>query len=398
MTRENYQNNFIEETFVVDWMAVAGWIAAGIVSKLAGDTIGVELEKLLGIESSTDQLIRSSVDEICQRIDQIVNQQFIEEWSADLEAVRKDILMYLPKQDTDMIKQLEGKVHILAERFIMEGTKTLGPFMISASMDLVCLRYLSSTNGAFVQDLTSRAKEYADWAEAKSTEIIELAKTFVSSSCSSGRGLPVGDMDPQNYAYYTSQWGKKKHRWSGSENLSVYKGRCEENRLNHYNNTVVPALERHNQIIDCVKLWRSIPANTSIVFRDVENSLQYRCKNHSLESGVIVQGNDRDGQYSNPSIHYDLMNLPENTTIHFYSKTRADKEINRIGEIVIWELGSENVPVSSGQFKVSIDWNVNKVVAIKKEPNSNIRCEIYWHDNEEVNTIVDVQETRIEII
>ncbi|MNW48091.1 hypothetical protein D3C74_254400 [compost metagenome] len=161
---------------------------------------------------------------------------------------------------------------------------------------------------------------------------------------------------------------------------------------------MVPALERHNQIIDCVKLWRSIPANTSIVFRDVENLLQYRCKNHSLESGVIVQGNDRDGQYSNPSIHYDLMNLPENTTIHFYSKTRADKEINRIGEIVIWELGSENVPVSSGQFKVSIDWNVNKVVAIKKEPNSNIRCEIYWHDNEEVNTIVDVQETRIEII
>ena len=122
----------------------------------------------------------------------------------------------------------------------------------------------------------------------------------------------------------------------------------------------------------------------------VNRPTDYRCKNHKFQSNNWVLGNDKNGDYSNPSVLWDFDNIAAGMQVTFQASIRSEGDINRLSEIVIWELG-ENVHTntSSGTIQSSTVWSSPKIAYKKVEELSVIRAEVYWHDQEETNQIID---------
>lgn len=126
---------------------------------------------------------------------------------------------------------------------------------------------------------------------------------------------------------------------------------------------------------------------------------QFRCKNSKLlpiPSGFVqpndklVIGNDKNGSYSNPSFFWDFDNIAAGMQVTFQASIKSESETNRTSEVVIWELG-ENVHTnaSTGPFPISTSWSNSSISYKKVEDLSIVRAEVYWHDQEEVNIMVD---------
>ena len=88
----------------------------------------------------------------------------------------------------------------------------------------------------------------------------------VSPSCSThtARDLPSPRRSSShkllletNMAWYYSQWGKEKHEWSGSSNLSIYSAMCREARQAHYDEVELKARAERDRIIQTCNNWKS---------------------------------------------------------------------------------------------------------------------------------------------
>lgn len=149
----------------------------------------------------------------------------------------------------------------------------------------------------------------------------------------------------------------------------------------------------HSSIVD--ELLRGKTFERTINLKDVKNDISFRGSNYFLEDDKI-QGNDKDKKYENPSFHYDISELPKGTEITFNAKMCTEKPYQRTGELVIWELynnGKNGTP----PFIFNENWQSQSISYTKQEDDTLIRVESYWHDNEDVNTILNLDECSIKV-
>ncbi|MBA9029429.1 hypothetical protein [Peribacillus huizhouensis] len=66
---------------------------------------------------------------------------------------------------------------------------------------------------------------------------------------------------------------------------------------------------------------------------------------------------------------------------------------------MIWEVfpDQNNKNNKTSPFSFNENWQTQSTTYTKKEDNTYIRVEVFWHDNEEVDTILDLNECIITV-
>ncbi|MEI3896224.1 MULTISPECIES: hypothetical protein [unclassified Bacillus (in: firmicutes)] len=131
---------------------------------------------------------------------------------------------------------------------------------------------------------------------------------------------------------------------------------------------------------------------------------QTRCENMRLRFDLsnesittqYIRANDRASTYSNPSVLQNINIWPNSIRkykITFQALIKSENDIGRKANLVIWDMkgnypgGSGPIAFESGRYEISSLWEKFSVEA-EIVPSTNIRCEIYWFDNEETDILI----------
>lgn len=169
-------------------------------------------------------------------------------------------------------------------------------------------------------------------------------------------------------------------------------GRTAKYEADVYAKLLYVGLEEDSSII-ADELVSGTTLKSHFALADVKDHIGFRGTSYVLE-GDIIKGNDKDRNHNQPSFYYDFRGLPKGTEIKFSPKMRTESPFQRVGLVVIWELQLRQRNESE-TFNFNENAQTQSVTYTKQDEDSVIRLEVYWHDNEEVNTILELNESMI---
>lgn len=95
----------------------------------------------------------------------------------------------------------------------------------------------------------------------------------------------------------------------------------------------------------------------------------------------------------NPSIGKDISQLLKETAITFTVALKTRKPLSTKAELVIWEIAAEGPihkqPDTNTVIPVTTEWQSQQVALTKKTSESYVRCEVYWHEHQGEELLVD---------
>ncbi|MEH7536365.1 hypothetical protein COE82_18435 [Bacillus wiedmannii] len=163
---------------------------------------------------------------------------------------------------------------------------------------------------------------------------------------------------------------------------------------NVYANLLFVGLERDsNTITDDLLRGKTFEKKFSL--KEVKDHIGFRGSNYLIE-GDFLRGNDKNGNHNQPSFYYDIVNLPVGTEVSFSAKMRTERSLQRVGLVVVWELPI-NQNNGTEPFNYNDNWLIQSTTYTKKEHDTAIRVEVYWHDHEEIDTILDLNECVVSV-
>ncbi|MEB9552870.1 hypothetical protein P4J60_29670 [Bacillus cereus] len=123
------------------------------------------------------------------------------------------------------------------------------------------------------------------------------------------------------------------------------------------------------------------------------DQLIFDISNDSI-STQYIKANDAAKTHPNPSVYQDLEVYRNKTNkITFEALIKSKEDIGRQIVLAIWDFkgdypgGPGRKAHSTGKYTISSSWNKFSIEA-PINPSVNIRCEIYWFDNEDVDLLV----------
>lgn len=186
------------------------------------------------------------------------------------------------------------------------------------------------------------------------------------------------------YSYYTQTHDimKSIDRGDTPKFIEIYRFRIEHDvnikLRDKYN--IRRELER-GRYIQLINMNNNFELNSSHEFKF------FRCTQNvisSKENNKFLSVNNENGTISPPSVLKDVSGIPENSNIIFDVNLSSEKP-ERNSEVVIWEIGDGTIinksPNPNEYFILNNDWKLISRKATKQRENSQLRFEIYWHDN-----------------
>lgn len=153
------------------WESTIVGIASDLALKMGADII-----KNYFLQQQELQNIEAMVNEICARVQKIVDLAFFREYKAQLRALQKNLDDYAANpHNTSTLDECHVMSQELFQKFTdfhtLEG---IAAAMYAATLHLITLRSESDHDPGGLVNLQRRAKEMADWVVGSSDEVISI--------------------------------------------------------------------------------------------------------------------------------------------------------------------------------------------------------------------------------
>ncbi|PIH61101.1 hypothetical protein [Paenibacillus sp. LK1] len=151
-------------------------------------------------------------------------------------------------------------------------------------------------------------------------------------------------------------------------------------------------------VYDTLAAWLSgISIEKGFSYETEQNTLGYRCNEHYVRpEDQVIMAHEPSGGHQNPSVFYDTTShFPAGTEINFKARVASeDPKIPRNFNLAIWQmLDTAKLCAETQQIEVT-DWQEIELTYVIQEKGP-FRLEVYWHDNEYTNVLIDMKETLV---
>lgn len=168
--------------------------AEGITASSAGVEYTHFMKRHFGMDLDYKQLLRNSVDEICNRMNADIDQALINNFIGQCDDIRIQYLTYLEakiegkpgiiKTQLDKLLELESKAGSTVKELLNQFSlpKVLGPIGMACSLHFVVIIELIPNAAEYNDTLTRLSTEYSNLLEKGSQQFFEQVKTNVNES------------------------------------------------------------------------------------------------------------------------------------------------------------------------------------------------------------------------
>lgn len=270
-----------------DWKELLVQMAIDYALPVAGDVIaGLISNQFNPQQSNMELMFRNAIEEVCQRVNEIVEDNFLREYLSDCRAISDQLYIYGQTQDRTIIDNVQIESSRLAMRLSDLGQKAAGGFFMASNFHLISLRSLSIIDSSYSQTLREFTTRYYNMGNEVNRALRNTGRTLEPGECEIMRYPTASSPDlAQRYYMLTGNplptesadvntvvlnYGNENKVFSHTEGESPYiltidteftelaKGRCERFKTQLYDDNVRPIydiVERTTAVTDRWNQW-----------------------------------------------------------------------------------------------------------------------------------------------
>ncbi|ODV55479.1 hypothetical protein [Lysinibacillus fusiformis] len=194
-----------------DWKELIVQLAIDYAMPVAGEVISGLIKNHFNPEQNNMELMfRNAIEEVCQRINEIVEDNFLKQYLADCSHISNQLYIYGQTQDKNVIENVQIESSRLAMRLSDLGKKATGGFFLASNMHLISLRSLSVIDSSYTGTLEEFRSKY-----------FETGNKLISDLNNTGQSLEPGECLLVKGFFNTSQYTElgTRHRILTGEEL-----------------------------------------------------------------------------------------------------------------------------------------------------------------------------------
>ncbi|WP_368936782.1 hypothetical protein [Bacillus sp. SH8-8] len=280
-----------EENESNDWKELIVQMAVDYALPAAGEAIyGLITNHFNPQQRNMEFMFRNAIEEICRRVDEIVEDNFLREYLSDCTHIANQLYIYGTTKDINIIRDIQVESSRLALRLFDLGYKASGGFFLASNVHLISLRSLSNIDSSYTRILSDFTNRYAQMGDNLNLGLTNRGKSFEPSECKVNESWInlSGDSDAERAAreHYKRLTNDENiperakslfislfHGLNQSErtffpndytllaidtrNVELTKNACEEQRSQIYNNKAQPIHEIVERTQAVVNQWNN---------------------------------------------------------------------------------------------------------------------------------------------
>ncbi|WP_144467429.1 hypothetical protein [Bacillus toyonensis] len=186
-----------------DWKELLVQMAIDYALPVAGDVVaGLISNQFNPQQSNMELMFKNAIEEVCQRVNEIVEDNFLRQYLSDCKAISNQLYIYGQTQDRTIIENVQIESSRLAMRLSDLGQKAAGGFFMASNFHLISLRSLSSIDSSYSQTLREFTKRYYNMGNEVNSALKNTGRTLEPGECQYARGPLIRSLYPQLEARY----------------------------------------------------------------------------------------------------------------------------------------------------------------------------------------------------
>ncbi|TBX84271.1 hypothetical protein E0M29_27255 [Bacillus cereus] len=271
----------------VDWQEWMIELATDNAGPLAKELFSQALKKYFDKDQiNLEVLFQNAINEICNRIEEIINEAFLNQYLSDCDFLSDQFVIYSNSSSTTVLNKIQERSSELVNRFNGLGYKGIGGFFIAANMHLLSLRALDNKENTkyFCEKYIDMGKEFNEQLDSRAKSFDGVVKRYEGSwRVDTGDDennrkdferyhVLTGEYPSYNvyyptifFAYHPNDGGNSIFFASptafsiDNERVELLQRQCDEKKETIFNNKVKPILdmiEKNSQLLDIWKSWK----------------------------------------------------------------------------------------------------------------------------------------------